>query len=114
MVSFGQCGHIGGSFSMADILAVLYFPELNIDPQKPKWNHRYRLVLSKAHACPALYAAMALRGFFPIEKIYAYCEMDGIQEGHTDMKRTPGLENCGGPLGMGLSVTVGMALGLRM
>jgi transketolase len=114
MVSFGQWGHIGGSFSMAEILAVLYFRELNIDPQKPKWNHRDRLVLSKAHACPALYAAMALRGFFPIEKIYTYCEMDGVLEGHTDMKRTPGLENSGGPLGMGLSVAVGMALGLRM
>lgn len=113
MVCYGQWGHIGGAFSLAEILAVLYFNELNIDPQKPKWDPRDRVILSKAHTSPALYAAMALRGFFPIEQIYSYCEMDGILEGHTDMKRTPGLESSGGPLGMGLSVSAGIALGLR-
>jgi transketolase len=114
MVTFSHWGHIGGSFSLAEILAVLYFHELNIDPHNPKWEPRDRVVLSKAHCSPALYAAMALKDFFPVEQIYSYCEMDGILEGHTDMKRTPGLENSGGPLGMGLSVSVGMALGLRM
>jgi transketolase len=106
-------GSHGGAFSLAEILAVLYFHELNIDPQKPKWDPRDRVILSKAHTSPALYAAMALRGFFPIEQVYSYCEMDGILEGHTDMKRTPGLESSGGPLGMGLSVSAGIALGLR-
>lgn len=114
MVCFGQWGHIGGSFSLAEILSVLYFHELKVDPQNLHWEGRDRLILSKAHGSPALYAAMALRGFFPVEKIYTYCEMDGILEGHTDMKRTPGLECSGGPLGMGLSVSVGIALGLRM
>jgi transketolase len=114
MVCYSQWGHIGGSFSMAEILSILFFRELNVDPQNIHWEGRDRLILSKAHGSPALYAAMALRGFFPEEKIYSYCELDGILEGHTDMKRTPGLECSGGPLGMGLSISVGIALGLRM
>jgi transketolase len=111
MVTFGHWGHIGGSFSMAEILSVLYFHTLQIDPTRLDWKERDRLVLSKAHGSPALYAALALRGFFPTEKIYSYCELGGF-EGHTDMTRTPGLESSGGPLGMGLSVALGMALGL--
>jgi transketolase len=114
MICYGQWGHVGGSFSMAEILSVLYFHELNIDPMNLAWDGRDRLILSKAHGSPALYAALALRGFFPVDKIYTYCELNGILEGHTDMKRTPGLECSGGPLGMGLSVAVGIALGLRM
>ncbi|MBN1286379.1 MAG: transketolase [Anaerolineae bacterium] len=112
MITYGKWGHIGGSFSMAELLAVLYFHHMRIDPDAPKWEARDRLVLSKAHGSPALYAALALKGFYPIEAVYTYCELDGI-EGHTDMTRTPGLESSGGPLGMGLSVAVGMALGLR-
>jgi transketolase len=114
MVCFSRWGHIGGSFSMAEMLAVLYFHEMNVDPHNPQWSNRDRLVLSKAHCSPALYAALALRGYFSVDTIYTYCEMNGMLEGHTDMRRTPGLENSGGPLGMGLSVSVGMALGLRM
>jgi transketolase len=112
MITFGRWGHIGGSFSMADLLSVLYFHVLNIDPQRPKWDERDRLILSKAHGSPALYAALALRGYYPIDKVYTYCELDGL-EGHTDMTRTQGLESSGGPLGMGLSVAAGCALGLR-
>jgi transketolase len=97
---------------MAEILAVLYFQAMQVDPLDPGWDQRDRLVLSKAHGSPALYAALALRGFYPLEKLYTYCELGGF-EGHTDMTRTPGLETSGGPLGMGLSVAVGMALGLR-
>ena len=114
MICFGQWGHPGGSFSMAEILAVLYFHTMNIKPDEPTWESRDRLILSKAHGSPALYAALALKGYFPIEKLYTYCELDGILEGHTDMKRTPGLESSGGPLGMGLSVAAGICLGLRM
>ena len=113
MVTYGQWGHIGGSFSMAEILAVLYFHTMQLDPANPKWERRDRLILSKAHGSPALYAALALRGFFPVDQVYTYCELGGMLEGHTDMRRTPGLEASGGPLGMGLSVAVGIALGLR-
>jgi len=112
MITYGKWGHIGGSFSMAEILSTLYFHAMSIKPEKPDWDNRDRLVLSKAHGSPALYAVMALRGYYPIEKIYTYCELGGF-EGHTDMARTPGLESSGGPLGMGLSVAVGMALAMR-
>ena len=112
MITYGRWGHIGGSFSMAEILAVLYFQAMQVDPQNPKWDKRDRLVLSKAHGSPALYAALALSGYYPVENIYTYCELGGF-EGHTDMTRTPGLESSGGPLGMGLSVAVGIALGLQ-
>ena len=112
MITYGRWGHIGGSFSMAEILAVLYFQAMQVKPQEPGWDKRDRLILSKAHGSPALYAALALRGYYPIEKIYSYCELGGF-EGHTDMTRTSGLESSGGPLGMGLSVAVGIGLGLR-
>jgi len=113
MITCGQWGHIGGSFSIAETLACLYFQELKVDPNNPNWSQRDRFVLSKAHASPALYAALALRGFFPVEELYTYCELGGRLEGHTDMRRTPGLESSGGALGQGLSIAVGMALGFR-
>ena len=112
MITYGRWGHIGGSFSIAEILAVLYFQAMQIDPNHPDAIERDRLILSKAHGSPALYAALALRGYYSQEKIYSYCELGGF-EGHTDMTRTKGLEASGGPLGMGLSVAVGIALGLR-
>ncbi len=112
MIAWGKWGHIGGSFSMAELLSILYFQAMNVRPRQADWDGRDRLVLSKAHGSPALYAALALRGFYPIDELYTYCELGGF-EGHTDMTRTPGLEASGGPLGMGLSVAVGMALGMR-
>ncbi|MFN4146486.1 MAG: transketolase [Runella sp.] len=112
MITYSQWGHIGGAFSMAELLSVLYFHHLNIDPQQPKSSTRDRLILSKAHGSPALYAVLALRGFIPPERIYTYCEPDGL-EGHTHTESAPGIEASGGPLGMGLSVAVGMALALR-
>lgn len=112
MITYGRWGHIGGSFSMAELLAALYFHQMRLDPDDPDWEGRDRLVLSKAHGSPALYATLALRGFYPVNELYTYCEWGGL-EGHTDMTRTPGLESSGGPLGMGLSVAVGMALGVR-
>ena len=112
MTAYGQWGHIGGAFSLAEILAVLYFSHMTIDPARPRGENRDRLILSKAHASPALYAALALKGFFPEARIYEYCEPGGL-EGHTHMRSVPGVETSGGPLGMGLSVAAGMALGLR-
>jgi transketolase len=112
MIAYSQWGHIGGAFSMAELLAYLYFEEMKLDPAQPRLENRDRLILSKAHGSPALYAALALRGFMPIERIYTYCEPEGL-EGHTHIDSAPGIEASGGPLGMGLSVAVGMALGLR-
>jgi transketolase len=113
MITYARWGHIGGSLSMADLLAVLYFHTMQVDPVRPRWEGRDRFVLSKAHGSPGLYAALAVRGYFPIDEVYTYCELGGRLEGHTDM-RTPGLESSGGPLGMGLSVAVGMAISLRL
>jgi transketolase len=113
MITYARWGHPGGSLSMADILAVLYFHAMTVDPLNPKDEARDRLILSKAHGSPALYAALALKGFYPQEDIYTYCEPGGL-EGHTDMTRTTGIESSGGPLGMGLSVAAGCAYGLRL
>jgi transketolase len=113
MITYSRWGHPGGSLSLADILAVLYFHEMTIDPGRPRAENRDRLVCSKAHAAPALYAALALRGFFPIDELYTYCELGGRLEGHVHAGRAPGIESSGGPLGIGLSVAVGIALGLR-
>jgi transketolase len=113
MIAYARWGHPGGSLSLADILAVLYFQTMEVNPHQPKWEGRDRLILSKAHCSPALYAALALKGFFPVDDIYCYCEPDGL-EGHTDLRRTPGVESSGGPLGIGLSVAVGCAYGLRL
>jgi transketolase len=113
MITYARWGHPGGSLSMADILAVLYFQAMDIDPKNPRWEGRDRLILSKAHTSPALYAVLSLKGFFPQEDIYTYCEPSGL-EGHTDMTRTAGIESSGGPLGMGLSIAVGCAYSLRL
>jgi transketolase len=113
MITCGCWGHIGGALSIAEILACLYFHEMKVEPQNPRWPRRDRFLLSKAHASPGLYAALALRGFFSVDELYTYCELGGRLEGHTDMKRTPGLESSGGSLGQGLSIAVGIALGFR-
>ncbi len=113
MITYSQWGHIGGAFSIAELLSVLYFREMKLDPVQPQMESRDRLILSKAHASPALYASLELRGFIPRNTIYSYCELGGL-EGHTHIQSAPGIESSGGPLGMGLSVSVGIALGLRM
>lgn len=112
MITYSQWGHIGGSFSMAELLAVLYGKAMKINPKEPLMENRDRLILSKAHGSPALYAALALRGYMPEKDVYRYCELGGL-EGHTHIDSSPGIEASGGPLGMGLSVAAGMALGLR-
>ena len=114
MVAYSQWGHMAGSTSMAEVLAALYFRTARLDPSRPDWPERDRIVLSKAHTSPGVYAALALRGYFPVERLYEYCEIDGILEGHADMTRTPGIENSGGLLGLGLSVAQGMALANRI
>ncbi len=114
MITWGCWGHVGGALSAADILACLYFHAMRLDPERPDWPERDRFILSKAHASPALYAALALRGFYPVDELYSYCELGGRLEGHTDMLKTPGLESSGGSLGQGLSIAVGQALGFRL
>lgn len=113
MITYGQVGHPGGSLSEADILACLYFSELQVDSKNPKWEDRDRFLMSKAHSCPGQYAALALKGFFPVDEIYTYGAIHSRLQSHPDMGKTPGVEISGGALGQGLSVAVGMALGLR-
>lgn len=106
-------GHLGGAFSLAEIMSVLYFDVMNIDPQNPDRPARDRLVLSKGHATVALYPALALRGFFPIEHLDTFRRMDSDLSGHAEM-HVPGVEMSTGSLGQGLSAAVGMALAARL
>ena len=103
-------GHPGGSMSIADIMAYLYFSEMNIDPHNPKDPNRDRLVLSKGHAAPALYATLALKGYFPVEDLKTLRQADSHLQGHPDMKKTPGVDMTSGSLGQGISAACGMAL----
>lgn len=106
----GQSGHPGGSLSITDIMAVLYFYEMNIDPQNPKEENRDRLVLSKGHCAPALYSALANRGFFDVEELQTLRNIESRLQGHPDMKKIPGVDMTTGSLGQGLSVANGMAI----
>ena len=105
-----QSGHPGGSLSIADILAVLYFKEMNINPEEPQWEERDRLVLSKGHCAPALYAALANRGFFDVEELKTFRNINGRLQGHPDKKHIPGVDMSTGSLGQGLSSANGMAI----
>ena len=96
-------GHPGGSLSCADILTALYFNEMNVDPAQPKWSGRDRFVLSKGHCSPALYAVLALRGFFPAEELKLFRSIKAHFSGHPDMKNVPGVDMSTGSLGQGLS-----------
>lgn len=106
-------GHIGGSFSVADLLAVLYFDEMHVDPQKPHMEDRDRFVLSKGHCAPAVYAVLALKGYFPVEDLATLRKLDSYLSGHIEMKHVPGVDMSAGSLGQGLSVAVGMALSAK-
>ena len=110
MIEAAGNGHPGGSLSIIDILAVLYWKFLKHDAQKPDWECRDRLILSKGHACPALYAVMAYRGFFPKEKLLTLRKLGSPLQGHPDRLRLPGIEFSSGSLGQGLSVGLGMAV----
>lgn len=107
-------GHPGGSLSIADILSYLYFSEMRIDPQRPDRAERDRLVLSKGHAAPALYAALAHRGYFPVDELATLRKIDSILQGHPDMKHIPGVDMSSGSLGQGISAACGMALAARL
>ena len=106
-------GHPGGSLSCTDALVSLYFNEMNIDPKNPKWADRDRFVLSKGHCAPALYAVLALRGYFPQENLKKLRSIDSHMSGHPDMRYVPGVDMSTGSLGQGLSTAVGMALAAK-
>ena len=107
-------GHPGGSLSATDIVTVLYFHEMNVDPKNPKMKNRDKFVLSKGHAAPLLYAALAKKGFFPKEDILTLRKIDSKFQGHPDSKKLPGVETSTGSLGQGFSMAVGMALAGRV
>ena len=109
-----KSGHPGGSLSAADIFTYLYFKELNVDPKNPKWADRDRFVLSKGHCCPGLYAALAIKGYFPEEEIKSLRHIGAMLQGHPDMKGTPGVDMSSGSLGQGVSAACGMALAAKM
>lgn len=107
-------GHPAPSLSAVDIIAVLYFHIMKVDPSNPSWPERDRLILSKGHACPALYAALARRGYFPLEELPTLRSLHSRLQGHPDMKKTPGVDFTSGSLGNGISIGLGMALAARL
>jgi len=109
-----KCGHPGGSMSAADMFTYLYFKELNVNPADPKWDARDRFVLSKGHAAPGLYAALANRGFFPVEDLLQLRKVGSYLQGHPNMNSVPGVDMSTGSLGQGISTACGMALGLKL
>jgi transketolase len=114
MIEAAGNGHPGGSLSVIDILTVLYWKFLKHDPKNPDWAERDRFILSKGHACPALYAVMAKRGYFPHELLLTLRKLGSPLQGHPDRMRLPGIEFSTGSLGQGLSVGVGMAVAAKM
>ncbi len=108
------CGHPGGSLSIADIITYLYFEEMRIDPENPKWDNRDRFVLSKGHTAPALYSVLANRGFFDVEELKTLRKTDSRLQGHPDMKGVPGVDMSTGSLGLGISAACGMALSAKV
>ena len=109
-----KSGHPGGSLSVADIITYLYFEEMNVDPQNPKWTERDRFVLSKGHVAPALYATLAEKGFFPKEDLLTLRHVGSYLQGHPDMKGVPGVDMSSGSLGQGVSCAAGMALAAKL
>ena len=108
-----KAGHPGGSLSAAELLTYLYFKELNVDPQNPRWEDRDRFVLSKGHTAPGLYTALALRGFFPVEDMVTLRHLGSYLQGHPNMATVPGVDMSTGSLGQGISVAAGMALSAK-
>ena len=114
MLAAAGSGHPGGSLSATDVIASLYFKHMNIDPENPGWEDRDRFVLCKGHAAPALYAALAIRGFFPEDELITIRKLGSRLQGHPSMDHTPGVDMSTGSLGQGLSVANGMALAGRI
>lgn len=113
-IAASGAGHVGGPLSAMDVLIAMYFRVLAIRPEEPDWPDRDRFILSKGHSAIALYVAMALRGYFPIEELATFDRGDSRLQGHPDVTRLPGLDASTGSLGQGLSVGVGIALGARL
>lgn len=109
-----QTGHPGGSLSLCEIMATLYFNKMNVDPKNPRWEDRDRLVLSKGHASPILYIALAEMGFFPKEELKNLRQMNHILQGHPSATKIPGVDMSTGPLGLGLSAACGMAAAAKL
>ena len=114
MTSKAESGHPGGSLSAADIIACLYFYKMRYDPKNPEWPERDRFILSKGHACPAQYAALALLGVIPMHELDNLRKIGSILQGHPDRNKTPGIETITGTLGQGFSVACGMALAAKL
>jgi len=114
MTFLAGSGHPGGSMSAIDIITVLYYYVMRVDPNNPHWVDRDRFVLSKGHVCPALYTVLAEKGFFPKEALWTLRQPGSILQGHPDMRITPGVDMSTGSLGQGLSVACGMALAARL
>ena len=114
MLVEAKSGHTGGPLGMADIFTALFFEVAKLDPEKPTWEERDRIILSNGHICPVLYATMAHRGFFPVEELKTLRKLGTRLQGHPHRGALPGLETTSGPLGSGLSQSSGMAYGLRM
>lgn len=107
-------GHPGPSLSCADLVTALYFSAMNVDPADPRWPGRDRLILSKGHACPAVYAALARKGYFDLDELPRLRSLGSILQGHPDMLKTPGIDFTSGSLGNGISAGLGMALAARI
>ena len=114
MVHGSKSGHIGGAFSIAEILTALYFHHLQLDPQIPGWKDRDRLVFSKGHACAMLYTMLAHRGYFPVEELPTFRRLNSRLQGHPDPQKVSGVEVTAGPLGHGVAIGAGMALAARL
>lgn len=114
MICTAEAGHPGGSLSAADVVTALYFRLMRIDPKRPDWPDRDRFILSKGHACPVWYAALAERGFFDKKHLSTLRRMGSILQGHPDMNKCPGIDMTAGSLGHGLPAGVGMALAGRL
>ena len=114
MVYSAASGHIGGSLSAMDILTTLYFDVMRVDPENPRDPDRDRFVLSKGHCTPALYPMLAMKGFFPVERLREFRRIDGTLSGHAEMNLVPGVDMSTGSLGQGISAAVGMALAGKM
>lgn len=114
MIGQAKSGHPGGSLSAADIVTYLYFEEMNVNPADPKWEDRDRFVLSKGHAAPVLYAALAHKGFFPVEELGSLRKIGSHLQGHPDMKKVPGVDMSTGSLGTGISAATGIALACKL
>ena len=113
-IHHSKAGHLGGPLSAIDMLTALYFNVLNVDPGRPDWADRDRFILSKGHSSIALYCTLAQRGFFPLEELQTFDEINSRLQGHPDMTKLPGLDMSSGSLGQGLSPGLGMALGARL